>query len=164
MDKLQKLQDKAEKKKQREAEQQGKQELKSIPANAISQQSRAEKLAVKGKCQRISKTASHQTFIRLSNRAYEQFVKWKGSWGKGRAFVVSETGASVKNRGAERFLISGDENAVKRAINMIVTQSLTAEASLNDYDISNEEECRSATTAELQWFKGSKVIQNILGL
>ena len=156
MEKLQKLQDKAEKKKQREAKQQEKQELKSIPVNAIRQQSRAEKLSInKGKCQRISKTASHQTLIRLSNRAYEQFVKWKGSWAKGRAFVVNETGASVKNRGEERFLIAGDKSAVERAINMIVTQSPTAVASSNDYDIMNEEGRRSGsgTTAELQWFK-----------
>ena len=67
------------------------------------------------------------------------FVAWKGNWGKGRAYVVSETGASVKNRGGERFFISGDKCAVNKAINMIVTQSVTAVASSDDYDIRNVE-------------------------
>ena len=79
-----------------------------------------------------------QILIWLPKRPYGQFVAWKGNWGKGRAFVVSETGASVKNRGGGQFLISGDEIAVQRAINMIVTQSLTAVASSNDYNIMNQ--------------------------
>ena len=95
-----------------------------------------ERALIKKDVKRISKIASHQAVIRLSNRAYGQFVEWKGSWGKGRAFVVSKTGASVKNkRGAGRFTIAGDELAVQRAINMIVTQSLTAVASSNDYQM-----------------------------
>ena len=93
----------------------------------------------KKELQRISKTASHQALIRLKRRVYGQFVAWKGNWGKGRAYVVSETGASVKNRGGERFFISGDKCAVNKAINMIVTQSLTAVASSDDYDIRNVE-------------------------
>ena len=141
---------------------QQKQELKSVSEKAISHQTKAENKAMRGKVQRISKRANHRTLIQLSNRAYEQFVEWKGNWTKGRAFVVSETGASVKNRGRERFLISGDEHAVERAINMIVTQSPTAVASPNDYDIRNEEDCRSGTTAELQRFKESQILRTYL--
>ena len=94
----------------------------------------------KPKLKGICKGASHQALIWLPKRPYGQFVAWKGNWGKGRAFVVSETGASVKNRGGYKFLISGDENAVQRAINMIVTQSLTAVASSNDYNFMNQNE------------------------
>merc|ERR1712192_130937 len=148
---------------------QEKQELKSIPANAISHLTKFELKAIKNKIQQISKTASHHTLIRLPNRAYEQFVKWKGSWGKGRAFVVSETGASVKNRGEEKFSISGDKSAVERAINMIATQSPTAVASSNDYDILNEDYWRlgagpSGATLKLQRSEESKVKKYLLGL
>ena len=88
-----------------------------------------------------------RVLIRLSTRAFGQFVKWKGSWGQGRAFVESVTGARVKNGlvatnprvknrcFGKQFLISGDELAVQRAINMTVTQSLTAVASPRDYTI-----------------------------
>ena len=104
--------------------------------NAREAAERREMALIKQDVKRISKIASHQAVIRLYNRAYGQFVEWKGSWSKGRAFVVSKTGASVKNRrGAGRFTIAGDELAVQRAINMIVTQSLTAVASSNDYQM-----------------------------
>jgi len=76
--------------------------------------------------------------LQLSTRAFEQFVKWKGSWGQGRAFVESKTDAWVSNRGfdEQRFLIRGaDEMSVQKVINMIVTQSLTAVASPHDYSI-----------------------------
>ena len=106
---------------------------------AAEQRELQERALIKKDVKRISKIASHQAVIRLSNRAYGQFVEWKGSWSKGRAFVVSKTGASVKNRsvggGGERFTIAGDKLAVQRAINMIVTQSLTAVASSNDYQM-----------------------------
>ena len=46
---------------------------------------------------KISKRASHQTLIQLSENAFEQFVAWKGNWSNGREFVEGETGASVKN-------------------------------------------------------------------
>ena len=62
-------------------------------------------------------------------------MAWKGNWGKGRAFVVNETGASVKNKGDRKFLISGQESDVEKAINMIVTQSDTGVASPDDYSI-----------------------------
>ena len=91
------------------------------------------------KLHNISKKASHQALICLSQRAYGQFVAWKGNWGEGRAFVVSETGASVKNRAGMRFFISGDEQAVKRAIDMIVTQSTTDVASPHDYTMRNDQ-------------------------
>ena len=84
---------------------------------------------------KISKRASHQTLIQLSENAFEQFVAWKGNWSNGREFVEGETGASVKNRLEGKFFISGDESAVKRAINMIVTQSLAGVASPDDYTI-----------------------------
>ena len=111
--------------------------------NAREAAERREMALIKQDVKRISKIASHQAVIRLYNRAYGQFVEWKGSWSKGRAFVMSKTGASVKNRSAggvlhcpkDKFLISGDELAVQRAINMIVTQSLTAVASSNDYQM-----------------------------
>ena len=81
------------------------------------------------------KKSSHHTLIQLSQKSFEQFMAWKGNWWEGRAFVVGETGASVKNRLEGKFLISGDESAVKRAINMIVTQSLAGVASPDDYTI-----------------------------
>ena len=85
--------------------------------------------------------ASHQkrtqrrVLVQLSSRAYGQFKKWKGNWSASRAFVENESGAWVKMRKKLRFMISGDELDVERAINMSVTQSLTAVASPNDYTI-----------------------------
>ena len=84
---------------------------------------------------RISRQASHQALIQLSQKAFERFVAWKGNWGKGRAFVVNETGASVKNKGDGKFFISGQESDVERAVNMIVAQSVTGVASPDDYTI-----------------------------
>ena len=77
----------------------------------------------------------HHMLIQLSKRSYEQFVAWKGNWSKGRAYVVSETGASVKNRPGTQFFISGHVTAIPKAINMIVTQTLTDLASSNDFAI-----------------------------
>jgi len=77
----------------------------------------------------------HHMLIQLSNRSYEQFVAWKGNWSKGRAYVVSETGASVKNRSGTQFFISGHVTAVPKAINMIVTQTSTDLASSSDFAI-----------------------------
>ena len=85
--------------------------------------------------------ASHQkrtlrrVLIQLSSKAYGQFKKWKGNWSESRAFVENESGAWVKMRKKLRFMISGDELDVERAINMSVTQSLTAVASPHDYTI-----------------------------
>jgi len=85
--------------------------------------------------------ASHQkrtqrrVLVQLSSRAYGQFKKWKGNWSASRAFVENESGAWVKMRKKLRFMISGDELDVERAINMSVTQSLTAVASPHDYTI-----------------------------
>ena len=95
-------------------------------------------------------TTQKRVLIQLSTRAFGQFVEWKGSWGQGRAFVESKTDACVSNRVVESktdvcvsnrgfhkqgFLISGDEMAVQKAINMIATQSLTAVASPQDCSI-----------------------------
>jgi len=77
----------------------------------------------------------HNMLIQLSNRSYEQFVAWKGNWSKGRAYVVSETGASVKNRPGTQFFISGHVTAIPKAINMIVTQTPTDLASSSDFAI-----------------------------
>ena len=85
--------------------------------------------------------APHQIMIQLSEERGRRFVKWKGGWGKGRAFVQRKTGATVKNGSNtslhKLFLISGDESTVQRAINVPVTQNPTAIASTRDYDIVN---------------------------
>ena len=117
-----------------------KQELERISEKASHEAGtqKKSKKEMRQKLKTISKGAAQQTLIWLPKRSYEQFVAWKGNWGKGRAYVVSETGASVKNRGGKRFFISGDKCAVSKAINMIVTQSVTAVASSDDYDNKND--------------------------
>ena len=114
-----------------------KQELERISEKASHEAGtqKKSKKEMRQKLKIISKGAAQQNLIWLPKRSYGQFVAWKGNWSKGRAFVESETGASVKNRSGEKFLISGDKIAVERAINMIVTQSLTAVASSDDYKI-----------------------------
>ena len=125
---------------------QQKQELERISEKASHEEATPKKATMRQKLKKISKRATHETLLWLPKRSYEQFVAWKGDWGKGRAFVVGETGASVKNRGGghpaggDRLLISGNKIAVERAINMIVTQSLTAVASPDDYNILNEQD------------------------
>ena len=129
--------------------------------------------------------ASHQArtqkrvLIQLSTRAFGEFVTWKGSWGQGRAFVESKTDACVSNRVVESktdvcvsnrgfhkqgFLISGDEMAVQKAINMISTQSLTAVASPQDCAIETTDkkskreqivDAKSASEAKVSFFSCS---------
>ena len=121
-------------------------------------------------------TTQKRVLIQLSTRAFGQFVEWKGSWGQGRAFVESKTDACVSNRVVESktdvcvsnrgfhkqgFLISGDEMAVQKAINMIATQSLTAVASPQDCSIETTDktsrreqivDAKSASEAKVSFF------------